>query len=350
VRDLVALALSAACAQSCASFGDTETAERHPVDSAGGLGGAGGSDEPAGGTAGTADGGAGGSAGGWSNSPAEWDGCLPGRRLIDGRCRMQEVFFGGGTFVMGRGFCSESLLNKPDYAGLCPLQDDPHEATIAPFFVDADILAWADVRELSICPTGQIGCDPLSELEPVLVGTQLLSNSSDSEDDGDAYCNFGQRLITEAEWEFVATGGGTRLYPWGDEPPSCDRAFYSGCVAENPLHRLYQGIGVVFARPGSYPPSAEGVFDLAGNVPQRVAPSPGVYVPGYTALPVPASQSVIEAECNMKVQVPFGCRYLAATRGGDASATPEFLRSPYRYAGALGTTRWSTVRCARSAE
>ncbi len=79
--------------------------------------------------------------------------------------------------------------------------------------------------------------------------------------DGDPYLARGYRLPTDAEWEYAAQWNDERIFPWGDEVPTCSRANFHDngfCV---------HWTSPVGSHPaGAQPNLADPIHDLSGNI------------------------------------------------------------------------------------
>lgn len=137
--------------------------------------------------------------------------------------------------------------------------------------------------------------------------------------------NLGVRLISETEWEFVATSEARFSYPWGGDTPTCTQANMLGCT-ERPINicELDEGMGVS--------PSS---CDLIGNVREWVADR---YTPSYDDLPPNGSAIPFEDDVCLglgELDTNFAA-LLGVTRGGDWRSSVSASRSDNRFPVELG--------------
>ncbi|MBU1701911.1 MAG: SUMF1/EgtB/PvdO family nonheme iron enzyme [Candidatus Eisenbacteria bacterium] len=72
---------------------------------------------------------------------------------------------------------------------------------------------------------------------------------------GDPYGAEGYRLPTDAEWEYAAQYDDERIYPWGNQAPTCSLANSRNCVHWTAPAETYPGA-----------PQALGLTEMAGNI------------------------------------------------------------------------------------
>lgn len=218
------------------------------------------------------------------------------------------VIIPAGKFKMG---CNPAVDPKcNDYA-----DEQLHEVFIDEFQIDKLEVTFAQFEE---CVNAGI-CQPPASGGACNYGWEGINNfpvNCVSWEQAKIYCEKfkKKRLPTEAEWEKAARGTDSRIFPWGNESPTCNYAVmdrtnagFLGCGTGN-VHNV-----------GSKPAGASpyGALDMAGNLWEWTADwySPNYYPNSPTNNPKgPATGT------------------LRAVRGGDFfSRTGQELRTSVRF-------------------
>jgi len=162
------------------------------------------------------------------------------------------------------------------------LADHPHAVALDSFRIDQTEVANNHYRRCveagtcrapTTCSWGEPTYEDAARADhPVICVTWQNAN---------AYCRWARgRLPTEAEWEYVARGPDSAIYPWGDEFDgtrlnSCD----VNCPHRDQRVTDYDDGYALTAPVGSYPSAVSwcGALDMAGNVWEWVADWHGPY-------------------------------------------------------------------------
>jgi formylglycine-generating enzyme required for sulfatase activity len=190
-------------------------------------------------------------------------------------CPDGEVFIpptDAAGFTMGRGYMgdreaqSDERVGRGHRAG----SDEPHTVTLTrPFCIDAHEVT---VRDWAAC-VAKRDCEPPPLCHALRTWPDKIDHPVNCVDWRAAkrYCeSAGKSLPTEAQWEWAATHGDRRRYPWGDDEPSCEHADFTPGVLPKPAADAgCHGGGP--SRVGAHPGGASrwpggAIHDLAGNV------------------------------------------------------------------------------------
>lgn len=163
-----------------------------------------------------------------------------------GGCPEGMVLIGGASFDMGAAAADTGAGSD---------ERPVHRVAVSPFCIDAREVSVERYATCTSCSAGGTG----TGCNGATAGSQPMNCVDWSQ--AQAFCaSRSARLPTEAEWELAARGTSARLYPWGNEAASCERARYSGC-----------GEGTVVPASLALGATPTGISDLGGNVAEWVA-------------------------------------------------------------------------------
>lgn len=256
----------------------------------------------------------------------------------------KRVCIPGGAFVLG----SDEVLVAPGFDAF-----PERTVGVSGFFVDRQEVTVGDFRAaitrgfspptLPKANEGVLGDDPTGSActwSAAPRGHEDYAVSCVTWDTARAFCQFaGGDLLTEAQWEYVATSAGRRSksrFVWGDDAPTCDRAIY-GRAPLGGLVGVCQSHG---AGPHSLADSANdvttlGVIGMAGGIGEWVRDG---YEPYKGACW--GNSPITDATCAEE------SAFERSMRGGSWASPAPFLRSAARIGeGPAGQLAIQGIRC-----
>jgi len=252
-------------------------------------------------------------------------------RPIDG---MEMVYVPGGEFMMGSDDeeVNFALQQCKVYGANCQRRYFSMEMPMHTVLLDGYWLDKTEVTNHQYQQCVQVG---VCEASACQVGSADYPVVCVVWKQAAAYCQWvGERLPTEAEWEYAARGPETSRYPWGND---FEGTYLNYCDTNCTLNKRDRGFDDGYAETapvGSYLQGASwvGALDMAGNVWEMVADWNGEYLPEKQVNPTGP---------------PSGVRRVA--RGGSWHASPDHVRSALRtHMGIDQYNDHAGFRCAQS--
>ncbi len=140
-----------------------------------------------------------------------------------------------------------------------PDEQPVHEVWLDGFYIDKYETTWRQWRLSGLPLPVDINGLPIRPAKPIWGRGDRMPVSYIKWTDAKRYVAWaGKRLPTEAEWEKAARGTDERIYPWGNEAPSFERAVWRehpiGKDEPTPVDASPEGV------------SPYGAYNMAGNV------------------------------------------------------------------------------------